>query len=367
MTYREASVAVVVPAYNEEEFVGDVIDGVPSFVDRIYAVDDRSTDDTYDVIEQATARVNKNREPTAPFDSVVVPFRHEENQGVGAAILTGYRQAQKDEVDIVATMDGDDQMDPAFLPDLLDPIVDGDAEYTKGDRLAAPEYVSDMSRWRLLGNVLLTVLMRFSSGYWRLRDPQNGYTAISREALLALDFDSLYEQYGFRNDVLVRLNVAGYRVFDVPHPARYEDETSGIRYRSFVPRLSWLLLQRFGWRLSQHGSRDRDYLTPTAFLCGTVAAVGSLLRLVTSRTSHSHERPQSLIEEPAEHRRTDGGKTTEQSDDSSDSSHTKTLILVSLVLLSVGTLLDIKRRAGQVVRSSDSDERANDSPEGAER
>lgn len=251
--YRNHTVGVVVPAHNEAPFVGEVIDTLPAFVDRVYPVDDASTDGTWEVLTERAApardAVATVADGGAEADVRVVPLRHETNQGVGAAIRTGYRRAHADGMDVVAVMDGDGQMDPEMLDRLLDPIVAGRAAYAKGNRLLSPSHRDGMSRWRLFGNALLTGLTRVASGYWTLMDSQNGYTAISRHALETIDLDRLYDGYGFRNDLLVALNVARLPVADVSIPAIYGEERSGIRYRSFVPRLSRLLLSGFLWRL----------------------------------------------------------------------------------------------------------------------
>lgn len=280
MTYRDATIGVIVPAHDEEAFVGDVVRSIPDFVDRIYPVDDGSTDGTWSVILEATRTVNDEREPTPPWDRVVVPERHARNRGAGGAVLTGFRQALADGVDVVATLDGDGQMNPAYLPSLLDPVVDGRVVYAKGNRLASREHVGEMSAWRLFGNLLLTALTRVASGYWRVRDPQNGFTAISTEVLAGIDLDRLYERYGFRNDLLVHLSVTGHRIADVAHPARYGDEISGIRYGSFVPNLSWLLLRRFLWRLGvqarrQQAAADRSASVASDGGAGTESPEGS--------------------------------------------------------------------------------------------
>jgi hypothetical protein len=170
---------------------------------------------------------------------------------VGAAITTGYRLAAADRMDVVAVMNGDGQMDPDMLDRIVDPVVEGRADYAKGNRLARPEYRESMSRWRLFGNTLLTLLTKVASGYWGTVDPQNGYTAISREAIEALDLDATYDRYGFCNDVLVRANVQRFRVVDVGMPAVYGEESSHIDYTSFVPRLSLLLAYQFHWRLRE--------------------------------------------------------------------------------------------------------------------
>jgi glycosyltransferase involved in cell wall biosynthesis len=353
MTYRDATVAVVVPAYNEEGFVGDVVEGVPDYVDRVYPVDDCSTDDTWAEMSTAASGINAARTPTDPYDEVVVPTRHEQNRGVGATITTGYRRALDDDVDVIATMDGDGQMDPAFLPDLLDPVVDGDVAYAKGDRLDGLDDVWGMSTWRLFGNYVLTGLTRVSSGYWRLRDPQNGYTVISTDALASLDLDGLYGRYGFRNDVLIHLNVAGYDVADVSHPARYGEETSGIRYPSFVPNLSWLLLQRFWWRLGRRARRDGDWGVLGAFLAGVVALCLPALSLTDSAADSGG--PDDA--RPVAASRTDGGvERSERSRERSGQSRrqrrlTPVALAASALFFCLGFALDVSNRRGRVTRS----------------
>ncbi|MFW6321261.1 MAG: glycosyltransferase family 2 protein, partial [Halohasta sp.] len=180
--YNEHTVAVVVPAYNESGFVGDVIETLPEFVDRVYAVDDQSTDDTWREITAAADAVNETTAETdggAGFDQRVVPIRHDENRGVGGAIKTGYLRAREDEIDVTAVMGGDGQMDPAYLERIIEPIVNGEAEYAKGNRLVNDTDHTEMPRFRLVGNRILTLLTKIASGYWRVGDPQMGYTAIS--------------------------------------------------------------------------------------------------------------------------------------------------------------------------------------------
>ncbi|AQL44934.1 family 2 glycosyl transferase (plasmid) [Halorientalis sp. IM1011] len=250
--YSGQTVAVVVPAYNEEGFVGDVLDSIPAFVDRVYVVDDCSTDGTWREIRDHSER--DDRAVAAKADggrSVdrIEAIRHETNRGVGGAIKTGYRRALQDGMDVTAVIAGDGQMDPSILDRFVEPIVEGRADYTKGDRLQSPELRAGMSSWRSVGNYLLTFLTKLASGYWRTNDPQNGYTAISIDALERIDLDELYDRYGFSNDLLITLNAYGFRVADVPMRAIYGDEQSHINYASFVPRLSTLLFVGFLWRL----------------------------------------------------------------------------------------------------------------------
>lgn len=254
--YKGNTVGVIVPAYNEQGFVGRVIETIPSLVDRVYVVDDCSTDDTWAEIKRYTATFDQSVDAAvampdggAAFTRRVVPIRHEHNRGVGGAIKTGYRRARADGIDITAVMAGDGQMDPDQLERLIDPVADGSADYAKGNRLLRQDLCESMSSWRLFGNGLLTFLTKVATGYWRMTDPQNGYTAISHATLSELELSPLYDDYGFANDLLVRLNAHGIHVADVAMPAVYGDEQSTIRYSQFVPALSMLLLRGFLWRL----------------------------------------------------------------------------------------------------------------------
>jgi glycosyltransferase involved in cell wall biosynthesis len=210
----------------------------------------------------------------------VVALRHADNRGVGAAIATGYRRALADDVDVVAVMNGDGQMDPSYLDRILDPVVEGETDYAKGTRRSRPADREQMSRWRLFGNALLTLLTRAASGYWRLTDPQNGYTAISRAALESIDLGDAHDRFGFCNDVLVRLHVNGMRVADVPTPAVYGDEESHISYGTFVPELSSLLLQGFFRRLGQEYLRERVHPLALLYPLGALGLLAGVVLLV---------------------------------------------------------------------------------------
>jgi glycosyltransferase involved in cell wall biosynthesis len=207
---------------------------IPPYVDKIYAVDDGSQDDTADKIKNV--------------DDARVVLIQQKNGGVGAAITSGYKKALEDNIDIVAVMAGDNQMDPDYLPDLLDPIIDGKAGYTKGNRLLNSRLRKGMSIWRSLGNYILSFLNKIASGYWNVSDPQNGYTAISSSALKKLDLDKTYRGYAFENDMLVRLNIHDISVKNVAIPARYADEKSKIRYPTFIARTSLYLINALLWR-----------------------------------------------------------------------------------------------------------------------
>jgi glycosyltransferase involved in cell wall biosynthesis len=237
--YDGKRVAVVVPAYDEERLVVETIRGIPELVDRIYVVDDASRDGT----AAAAASVGDPR---------VEVISHARNAGVGAAIVTGYRRALEEGIDVACVMAADNQMDPVELPGLVGPVVRGEVEYAKANRLVSGEAWKVIPRTRYLGNAVLSLLTKIASGYWHVADSQAGYTAVSREALARLDLDALYARYGFPNDVLVHLNVQNARVRDIESRPIYNvGERSGIRLRSVVPRISWLLFKAFWWRLGQ--------------------------------------------------------------------------------------------------------------------
>jgi glycosyltransferase involved in cell wall biosynthesis len=254
--YQGKSVGVVVPAYNEEGFVGEVIDTMPNYVDRVYVVDDCSTDGTWDEIRRHARKANTQSEALKiqtdggrVFEERVVPIQHQENRGVGGAIKTGYLRALEDELDVTAVMGGDGQMNPDILERIIQPVVDNEADYAKGNRLLYPEFREGMSRWRFFGNSILSFLTKVASGYWKMMDPQNGYTAISNNALSSVQIEEMYEYYGYCNDLLVKLNARGMRIADVAMPAIYGDEESSINYGPYIKRVSGMLLRNFVWRL----------------------------------------------------------------------------------------------------------------------
>ena len=241
--YKGYKLGIVVPAYNEEELISETLEGMPQIADRIYVVDDGSTDATRQIIEGFAGE-----------RFCILP--NGQNRGVGAAIVTGYKKCLEEGMDIAVVMAGDKQMDAKYLPQLLRPIIEGKADYAKGNRLSRLGHRSGMSNWRFFGNWLLTLLTRIASGNYKLMDPQNGYTAITRAALKQINLDEVYPWYGYCNDILVKLNVAGGKVADVPIPARYGREKSKIEYSSYITRVSPLLLRSFLWRLKMR------YLVP---------------------------------------------------------------------------------------------------------
>lgn len=245
--YKGKTIAAVIPAYNEQKLISAVIKGLPGYVDAAYVVDDASTDDT-----------NRIALELAASDGRVKVIRHAKNIGVGGGIVTGYRKCLEDNIDIAVVLAGDNQMDPSQLPKLLDEVIERGADYAVGDRTSMLRNMRGMNYWRRLGNWILRWLTRLASGNFTISDPQNGYTAITREALIRINPDSIYPWYGYCNDMLVRLVVAGARISQVSMPAVYGEEKSKIRYWRYIPKVSLLLLRDFIWRIKSQWFGKRN-------------------------------------------------------------------------------------------------------------
>lgn len=236
--YQSRNVCVVVPAYNEEVLVQRVIETMPDFVDRIIVVDDASTDDTFRVASEST-------------DPRVLVLHHEQNQGVGGAIISGHKKALELGADISVVMAGDAQMDPKYLPDLLNPIVRDGYDFTKGNRFFSRNSRGRMPVARVTGNVALSVFSKIATGYWHVFDALNGYTAATRSTLQAVDLDTLNKGYAFESDLLIRLNMHNCKVKDVPMPAVYGSERSDIKACRAVTSILLVLFVGF-WRRLFH-------------------------------------------------------------------------------------------------------------------
>jgi dolichol-phosphate mannosyltransferase len=232
-------VAVVIPCYRVRRHLGSVISALRGRVDHIYAVDDCCPESSGHYIAE-----------TFSERSVTVLF-HAANQGVGGAMVTGYRQALRDGHQIVVKLDGDGQMDPRYLPALVAPILRGDADYTKGNRFFDLRLLRNMPNLRLFGNSCLSFVNKLSSGYWDIMDPTNGFTAIGRAALERLDLDLIEPRYFFESDMLFRLSLIRAVVRDVPMRAIYGDEKSSLRIRrvavEFPCKYMVRAVKRFGY------------------------------------------------------------------------------------------------------------------------
>jgi glycosyltransferase involved in cell wall biosynthesis len=264
-------VAVVVPAHNEEKLLAETVTAIPDFVDRIYVVDDASEDAT---AEQARGIA----------DERIEVIEHERNQGVGAAIVTGYKRALEERIDVTCVMAADNQMDPYDLETLVRPVALDHVDYAKANRLFTGQAWQLIPRHRYLGNAVLSLLTKIASGYWHVADSQSGYTAIGLATLERIDLDRLYRRYGFPNDMLVHLNVWNARVRDYPsRPIYGVGERSGIKLRRVVPTISWLLLKGFFWRMKEkYVIRDFHPLVFFYFLGFLMGGVGLALGAVVT-------------------------------------------------------------------------------------
>jgi len=237
--YLEKKIGVVVPAYNESNLIAHTLTTIPSLVDTIIVVDDKSNDTTVEIIREI-----------AKGDRRVILIQHEVNQGVGGAIATGYKKALELEIDVTAVMAGDGQMDPNDLTNILDPVANGDADYTKGNRLFQGDAWNMIPHYRYFGNSFLSLLTKIASGYWHIADSQTGYTAVSLKVLKKLHLDTIYKRYGMPNDMLIKLNQYDFRVRDIHvRPVYNIGEKSEIKLFKVIPKISWLLTKGFWKRL----------------------------------------------------------------------------------------------------------------------
>lgn len=222
MMNSSAKVAVVIPSYKVKNHILSVIAAIGPAVSRIYVIDDCCPDGSGEFVEN-----NCN-------DERVLVIRHSENQGVGGAVMTGYQAAINDNMDIIVKVDGDGQMDPSLIPNFIVPILDGEADYTKGNRFFDLEEIRAMPKIRLLGNAVLSFMTKISSGYWNLFDPTNGYTAIHSDVARYLPFKKISHRYFFETDMLFRLNTLRAVVVDIPMNAKYGEEVSNLKVSKII-------------------------------------------------------------------------------------------------------------------------------------
>ena len=280
------TIAVTVPAYNEERQIGMVIETMPDFVDRIVVVNDGSKDNTADVVKKYIAEDtietititidDKEIEPNIynRADIVLCEIRqyeeakypvheiyndnntdrivliNEENSGAGSAIAMGYKWCRDHNIDCTAVMAGDGQMDPSELESIVRPVVERGIDYVKGNRLSHPAASAIVPQIRYFGNNVLSLMTKIASGYWTVSDTQTGYTAISLSALNRIQLYDIYHSYGCPNDILVKLNIAGCTLLEVPiKPVYNVGERSKMKILKVVPRISMLLIKDFFKRL----------------------------------------------------------------------------------------------------------------------
>ena len=257
-------VAVVIPSFRVKQHILEVIDGIPAGVERIYVVDDACPEQSGDWVE-ANCR-----------DARVVVLRNAANLGVGGAVMAGYARAVEDGMDVIVKMDGDGQMDPAALPQLVGPILRGEADYTKGNRFYDLDQIGRMPVARILGNAALSFMTKISSGYWDLFDPTNGYTAIHTRVIENLPMEKISRRFFFETDMLFRLNIIRAVVADVPMDARYGAETSNLSI--------WRVLFDFSFKHARNTCKRifYNYFLRDLALASIELVLGAVLLLVGS-------------------------------------------------------------------------------------
>lgn len=219
---NEINVAVVIPCFRVKSSILQVIDGIGPIVSAIFVVDDCCPEHSGDYVEKRCS------------DSRVSIIRHAVNQGVGGAVVSGYKAALAAKADVIVKLDGDGQMDPALIEKFINPIICGDADYTKGNRFYDLETLKSMPLVRLFGNAVLSFITKFSSGYYHVFDPTNGYTALSATAARMLPLSKISRRYFFESDMLFRLNTVNAVVVDVPMKAHYGAEVSNLHIRKIL-------------------------------------------------------------------------------------------------------------------------------------
>lgn len=241
--YRDRKISLVIPAYNEARLIKPTLEAVPEIIDRVYVVDDCSPDNQNEVILACAAKDNR-----------IELVKHEVNQGPGGSIVTGYRKSSADGFDIAVVVGGDNQMPLNELEHFLNPLVEGKADYAKGNRFLLERINDTMDRMpliRLIGNSIITALTKIASGYYKTMDVVDGYTAITKHAIDTVNWDKAWKRYGYPMDFLIRLNAYGFKIIDVPRTAIYlpGERQSQIKGLSYTIKVSPMLLKGFMWRL----------------------------------------------------------------------------------------------------------------------
>ena len=238
VAFQRHTIAAVIPCYRVERDIQSVLQAVPAYIKHIIVVDDASPDSTADIVTAS-----------AKEDDRILMIRHPSNQGVGGAMVTGYRKALEMGAQIVVKIDGDGQMDMDQLPKLLQPLVEGRADYTKGNRFRDFKSLQQMPFIRRVGNMGLAFLAKAATGYWHMFDPTNGFNAIRSEALAELPLDRVDRTYYFETSMLANLYLVGAVVKDVPMPARYQGEVSSLLIHRILFEFPSKLLATFLRRL----------------------------------------------------------------------------------------------------------------------
>jgi dolichol-phosphate mannosyltransferase len=238
VAFQNYTIAAVIPCYRVERDIQTVLQAVPSYIKHIIVVDDASPDSTADLVTAS-----------AKEDDRILLIRHPSNRGVGGAMVTGYQKALELEAQVVVKIDGDDQMDMDHLPKLLEPLFEGKADYTKGNRFRDFKSLQQMPFIRRVGNMGLAFFAKAATGYWHMFDPTNGFNAIRSEVLAQLPLENIDRTYYFETSMLANLYLIGAVVKDVPMPARYQGEVSSLLVHRILFEFPLKLFRTFIRRL----------------------------------------------------------------------------------------------------------------------
>jgi len=227
-------IGVVIPSFKVRRFLKQVVVELPKFIDYIIVVDDACPEQSFEMVQN--------------MDKVII-INHTKNMGVGGAVVSGYKKALQLDIDIVIKIDGDGQMDNAFISTLIQPIIEEKADYTKGNRFRDFKALREMPKIRLFGNSALSFLIKVASGYWSIIDPTNGFTAINKETLKELELDKLSKRYFFESDMLINLNIEDKVVKDISIPAKYGDEESSLSIKKVLYQFPFKIIKGFNKRI----------------------------------------------------------------------------------------------------------------------
>ena len=269
MSLNNKSIAVVIPCFKVRNHILEVIRTIPSFVDKIYAIDDCCPETSGEFL-----KLNNS-------DQRVIILKNDINQGVGGAVAHGYRQALKDGIDIIVKVDGDGQMDANLIEDLIDPLLTNQADYVKGSRFHRPSSLTQMPKIRLFGNTALSFINKLVTGYWDIMDPTNGFTAISKHALKEIPLEKINKRYFFESDMLFRLSLCKARVMDFFMDAKYADEVSNLRVSRILFDFPPRYLKRFIKRIFyQYFLRDFNFGSLSLIVGLPLIVVGGIFGFV---------------------------------------------------------------------------------------
>lgn len=271
--YREKTIGIAIPAYQEENMIFKTLTGIPQFIDKIVIVDDGSTDKTSEEVLRFKKKLGDNR---------IILIRNITNRGNGFSVVRGFKKIIRLNLDIAMIMAGDNQCNPQFITSLLDPVIDGECDYAKANRFIHKKELKKMPRFRYWGNIFISLFNKLTTGYYSIFDSQNSYSATHTATLKKINLNRIAPRYEFENSYLFNLYMANAHIKDIAVPAVYENEVSTIRLRHVIPRTLWTMFKGFHLRIW------RKYLSSKLVPIGVLYAAGLTL-IMASLIGNIHE------------------------------------------------------------------------------